>query len=132
MVSALLFVGGCDVAVTVCGRMPLRATVLLLLLPPFPLTEQLEINWLDQHNYRFKVLGITCGIRNGIRGITIWQNCVAGFAICRKGFVGQEVRSTGRVRHTTTALFVLVWVGGCSLRWMRVRAAGTACGAGLL
>ncbi|RNC38790.1 putative dispersed gene family protein 1 (DGF-1), partial [Trypanosoma cruzi] len=123
--SALFFVGGFALAGTVCGRMPPRTTVFICccfrLFIPF-LKKQLEILWLDQHNYRFKVLGVTCGIRIGSSGITIWRNCVSGFPICRKGFVRQELRSTGRVRYATTALLVPVWVGGCGLLWVRVRA----------
>ncbi|RNC33707.1 putative dispersed gene family protein 1 (DGF-1), partial [Trypanosoma cruzi] len=94
------------------------------------LSVQLEILLLGQHNYRFKALGITCSIRISSISIAIWRNCVTGFAIFRKGFARQELWSTGRVRHPTTALLVLVWVGGCGLRWARVRAAGTVCSAG--
>ncbi|RNC55328.1 putative dispersed gene family protein 1 (DGF-1), partial [Trypanosoma cruzi] len=89
----------------------------------FFLSMQLEILLLDQHNYRFKLLGINCSSSISSVGITIWRNRVAGFAICRKGFARQELLSTGRVRHATTALLVPVWVGGCGLRWVRVCAA---------
>ncbi|EKF26712.1 hypothetical protein MOQ_009585, partial [Trypanosoma cruzi marinkellei] len=142
---ARLCVGGCDVMGTVCGRMPLRATVsgycvwLLLLLPPPCFTVQIEILWFEHHKYCFRVLVITRRSRriSGIGdsssiGITIWRNRVTGFDIRRKGFAEQEAWSTRRVRHTTTALLVSVWVGGCGLWWVRVRAASTACGAGPL
>ncbi|ESS62380.1 hypothetical protein TCDM_09969 [Trypanosoma cruzi Dm28c] len=114
--------------------MSLRATVfwLLLLLSfiLFFLSVQLEILLLYQHNYRFKVLGVTRSIRIGSTGISIWRNRVTGFAIFRKGFDRQEEWSTVRERHNATALLIRVWVGGCSLRWLRFRAAGNVCGAG--
>ncbi|EKF30909.1 dispersed gene family protein 1 (DGF-1), putative [Trypanosoma cruzi marinkellei] len=91
-----------------------------------------DILLLDQRNYRFKVLGITCNIRIISIGITIWRNCVFGFAICRKGFIRKALRLTGRVRYTTAGSLVPDWVGGCGPRWVRVCAASTACGAGPL
>ncbi|RNC53391.1 putative dispersed gene family protein 1 (DGF-1), partial [Trypanosoma cruzi] len=107
--------------------------LLLFLLFPSPLTEHLELLWLHQHNYRFKVLIINCCIRNSrISGIAIYRNCVSVFAICRRDFAKRELRLTVRVRHATTALLVPVCVGGCGLRKVRVRAAGTVCGAGPL
>ncbi|KAF5223520.1 hypothetical protein ECC02_003541 [Trypanosoma cruzi] len=75
--------------------------VWLLLLLPLPssslpfLTKHLELFWLDQHNYRFKVLGFTRSIRIS-SGIAIYRNCVSVFAICRKGFAKREDWSTGR------------------------------------
>ncbi|RNC38833.1 putative dispersed gene family protein 1 (DGF-1) [Trypanosoma cruzi] len=83
-------------------------TVVAAVFYSFFLSVQLEILWLCQHNYRFKVLRINCSIRIGGTGISIWRNRVTGFAICRKGFDRQEEWSTGRERHNATALLIRV------------------------
>ncbi|RNC53811.1 putative dispersed gene family protein 1 (DGF-1) [Trypanosoma cruzi] len=77
-----LFLAGC-----LCVPLCLFAVVAVFI--SF-LTEQIEILWIDLHNYRFKVLRITCSIRTSSIGITIYRNCFSGFSICRKGFAKRD------------------------------------------
>ncbi|RNC37832.1 putative dispersed gene family protein 1 (DGF-1), partial [Trypanosoma cruzi] len=91
--SAAVLWWGLSVAGCFCVPISLFAVVSASYSFFFFLSVQFEILWLCQHNYRFKLLGINCSIRISSTGISIYRDCISGFAICGKGFVGQELWS---------------------------------------